>query len=98
MASAQIFIYNSPTKLTTDWFPEKERSIATTIGTSANIIGILLGFVLPGIFVDTYNSEIMYTESDFDKYRMQIKNLQLCIAGLATFFSILCLLFFKDGP
>ena len=69
MASAQIFIYNSPAKLTTNWFPETERSIATTIGTSSNIFGVLLGFALPAIFVDNYNSDKIYSPDDFDRYR-----------------------------
>jgi MFS family permease len=70
MASAQIFIYNSPAKLTTNWFPENERSMATMVGTSSNIFGVLLGFALPAIFISNYNADKDYTEEETQAYQV----------------------------
>ena len=54
-------MYNSPALVTTNWFPDNERSIATMVGTQMNVFGVLVGFLLPGIFMDPYES------GDFDK-------------------------------
>jgi len=40
-------LYNAPAKVTTNWFSEKERAIATMIGTNANIFGVLIGCYVP---------------------------------------------------
>ena len=40
--------------MTTNWFPDNERSIATMIGTQMNVFGVFVGFLLPGIFMDSY--------------------------------------------
>jgi sugar phosphate permease len=37
--------------VTTNWFPESERAFSTTVGTSANIFGVLFGFLFPALFV-----------------------------------------------
>jgi MFS family permease len=98
MASAQIFIYNSPAKLTTNWFPENERSMATMVGTSSNIFGVLLGFAFPAIFISNYNVSNVYTEKQLDGYRNQVRNMQLCVAAMASLFALLCIFFFEEKP
>ena len=55
MALGQPLLYNSPAKVTTNWFVQKERAMATMIGTQMAILGIFIGFLLPGFFVDSYN-------------------------------------------
>ena len=55
MALGQPLLYNSPAKVTTNWFPQKERSMATMIGTQMAIFGIFIGYLLPGIFVSSYD-------------------------------------------
>ena len=55
MAMGQPFLYNSPALVTTNWFPQKERSIATMVGTQMNVFGVLLGFLLPLFFIDNYS-------------------------------------------
>ena len=54
MAIGQPFLYNSPALVTTNWFPQNERSVATMVGTQMNVFGVLLGFLLPMIFIDNY--------------------------------------------
>ena len=56
MAIGQPFMYNAPAKLSTNWFSYQERAISTMIGTSANILGVTLGFLLPPLFIDPYEA------------------------------------------
>ena len=64
MAIGQPFMYNAPAKLTTNWFPYEERAISTMIGTSANILGVTLGFLLPSLFIDEYVADSDYTDAE----------------------------------
>eukprot|EP01102_Stenamoeba_stenopodia_P022343 TRINITY_DN9270_c0_g1_i1.p1 TRINITY_DN9270_c0_g1~~TRINITY_DN9270_c0_g1_i1.p1 ORF type:complete len:481 (-),score=85.98 TRINITY_DN9270_c0_g1_i1:115-1557(-) len=50
-AIAQPFILNAPAKLAANWFPDGERTIATTLCVVANPIGVAIGFVLPPMMV-----------------------------------------------
>ena len=47
----QPFIYNAPAKVTSNWFTAKYRVISTMLGTTANLLGNLLGFLLPNFFI-----------------------------------------------
>ena len=60
---AQPFLYNAPALLTSKWFPEKERPLATMIGTMANVIGVLLGFILPSLTINPYSSTNTYNQA-----------------------------------
>ena len=40
------FILEAPTKLSREWFPPNERALATSVGTTMNISGVALGFLL----------------------------------------------------
>jgi len=44
-------MYNAPSKVTGNWFLARQRTISTMIGTTANLLGNLLGFLLPIIFI-----------------------------------------------
>ncbi|XP_022096528.1 major facilitator superfamily domain-containing protein 7-like isoform X2 [Acanthaster planci] len=50
-AMAQPFILFAPTKLAALWFPESQRAIANTLGSSSNPLGILASFLLSKIIV-----------------------------------------------
>jgi hypothetical protein len=63
MAGAQIFIYNAPAKLASNWFPENERVFATMAGTNTSILGNMLGFLFPRIYLVNYESSELYTEA-----------------------------------
>jgi hypothetical protein len=46
-------IYNAPVKVTGNWFGDGERAVATMTGSSANLLGVVLGFFLPKFFVSS---------------------------------------------
>ena len=46
------FIYNATAKVSSNWFPEKERPFATMIGSCSNILGIMAGCLLPIFIID----------------------------------------------
>lgn len=57
-------MYNAPSKVTSNWFDQDQRSLATMIGTNANIIGNLLGFLLPKMFITPkFQDSVEYNES-----------------------------------
>ena len=71
MAIGQPFMYNAPTKLTSNWFPKNERTLATMVGTQTNVFGVVLGFLFPRVFVDDYvraEGGQPLNKSDFDYY------------------------------
>jgi len=47
------------------WFGEKERALITTITSLASVLGLIIGFALPAIFVDD-------EETNFEKAKDQI--------------------------
>lgn len=54
-AIAQPLITNPPPRLSADWFPDKERDLATVLATQANIVGQLAGSLIPPLVVNTSN-------------------------------------------
>lgn len=42
---------NNPSKLASNWFGDKERGIATAVGSMAVPIGMLISFVLPNTII-----------------------------------------------
>ena len=51
LATAQLLIYNIPTSLSAQWFPSNERIYSTSIGATANTIGIAVGYYFPAFFI-----------------------------------------------
>jgi len=45
-------MYNAPAKVTSNWFVAKYRIYPTMLGTTANIFGNLLRFLLPKLFIN----------------------------------------------
>ena len=39
------------------------------IGTSANTLGIAIGFLLPSLFIDKYYAEKIYTQEEIDQFK-----------------------------
>ena len=86
----QPFLLNSPGKLAATWFrPEMvrdtQRTIATTIGAMANVIGMSIGFVFPAVLVHSSS-------------RRQIFNLMLVEAILCSAVFLAVLLGFSEKP
>lgn len=50
-ALAQPVFANSPARVSGDWFAVRERDVATTVGSLANLVGTALGAVISGIAV-----------------------------------------------
>eukprot|EP01114_Cavostelium_apophysatum_P015978 TRINITY_DN4470_c0_g1_i2.p1 TRINITY_DN4470_c0_g1~~TRINITY_DN4470_c0_g1_i2.p1 ORF type:complete len:481 (+),score=61.94 TRINITY_DN4470_c0_g1_i2:51-1493(+) len=82
-AIGQPFILNAPPKLAQNWFPDNQRTIATTISSVANPIGVGLGFLLPPLIV---------TEPS------DIPVMLVAEAGLATAILLICSALLKDKP
>ena len=54
MALCHPLLYNSPTKVTTNWFPMNERPVATMFGACMNIFGVFISFLIPKVFLDPF--------------------------------------------
>ena len=48
------FLYNAPAKVSSNWFAFNERPVATMIGTTTNVAGVGLGFLVPLWFIGSY--------------------------------------------
>ena len=59
IAIAQPFLLNTITKLSANWFPEKERTTATGISLIATALGVALGMVITPILVIVLNFRSM---------------------------------------
>lgn len=98
MALGQPLLYNAPAKVTTNWFPQKERPMATMVGTQMNILGIFVGFLLPGFIVDSYSKDVVLTDELKDKYRGQLFDMLLSASIFATVVAILVIATFREKP
>ena len=57
LATAQPLIYNQPVKLSAMWFPKHERIISTMVTVNAAIVGCVVGFFIPSLYVTAEISE-----------------------------------------
>ena len=62
-------MYNAPALVTTNWFPQNERPMATMVGTQMNIFGIFVGFLVPRIFLDSYEEGQPLTPAMEDNFK-----------------------------
>ena len=91
-------MYNSPAHVTTNWFPQEERPIATMAGAQMNIFGIFAGFLLPMFFVDKYEADEILTDEKKALYKSQMFNLMLFPAIFSTVITLVVLFFFREKP
>jgi len=82
IAIGQPFIVNSMTKLSANWFPEDERTIATGISTLSQLIGIMIGMVLTPFLV----------------YGLNFESMNLIYGLLALISGLLYIIFAKNKP
>eukprot|EP01060_Flectonema_neradi_P009248 TRINITY_DN16604_c0_g1_i1.p1 TRINITY_DN16604_c0_g1~~TRINITY_DN16604_c0_g1_i1.p1 ORF type:complete len:475 (+),score=37.63 TRINITY_DN16604_c0_g1_i1:40-1425(+) len=95
IAIGQPFLLNSPAKLSSVWFPDSERALATVIGSSSQLIGSAMGFVVPPIFVESIDSkDDDVTPSDADG--VFAVNIIFSIAAAVSF--VLTYLIIDKGP
>jgi len=82
IAIAQPFLLNTITKLSANWFPNKERTTATGISLIATSIGIALGMIATPILV----------------IRINFRSMLLIYGILAMISSLLFIIFAKNKP
>jgi FLVCR family feline leukemia virus subgroup C receptor-related protein len=92
MAIGQPFLYNAPTKISSEWFPEGERIRATAIGAYANIFGVALGCFVPALF---FSDDDLF-KPEAAKEHCFAMNLVLSIASTVIF--IPSVLIISNGP
>ena len=96
IAVAQPFLYNAPTKVTSNWFAHKERPFATMVGTCANILGVGLGFLLPGFMVSEFKTSETYTDDQLQSFRDQIRNMLIVLSVASSVITLICGLTFQE--
>jgi FLVCR family feline leukemia virus subgroup C receptor-related protein len=72
-AIGMAFMISAPPKVANVWFGDKERSIATTIGSLASPVGNVLGFVLPLWFFVSVDKNTKWTVPLQEKVRGEFK-------------------------
>eukprot|EP00708_Paratrimastix_pyriformis_P002199 GAFH01000940.1.p1 GENE.GAFH01000940.1~~GAFH01000940.1.p1 ORF type:complete len:765 (-),score=258.87 GAFH01000940.1:5-2050(-) len=82
-AFAELFTLGAPTLVSGRWFGDKERVLATTIGSQASNLGLALGFA--------YSTVLVHEGSDLP-FAM---NIQFIVSGVIF---VLVALFFKKAP
>jgi hypothetical protein len=91
-------VYNAPPKVTSNWFPERERPYATMVGAGATFLGISIGFMVPTFFVSEFDVTANYTQTELDTFRHQVFTMFLWILVWTSAVTFLVLVFFKSKP
>ena len=88
-AIGQPFLLNSFTKVSTNWFAEEEKALATSLGTMFVLLGVLLGMLITPFLVP----------NDPLSPRYQDPTMMLYIyGGIALAFMVVYLIFVRDKP
>ena len=90
LAIAQPFIYNAPAKLSANWFGEKERIYATSIGANANLLGVAIGYFVPALFVGDNDTG--------ETAKQHVFHLMISVSVLSTLILLPVILTFQDKP
>ncbi len=91
-ALGQPFVMNLPSKVASNWFGDKERATASSLGALSVFIGAVLSFTLPQfIFANDYTGHLDEGRRDFCMFLM-IQTL------LISVFAIPALSFVKEEP
>jgi len=85
---AQPFFTNIPAKVSSRWFPLKERDLATTVGAMFNPIGIAIGTIVASSFVTRAPTLEVTGMSDW----------MLCQACVSTVGALIAFFLFRDHP
>ena len=68
------------------------------IGTQMNVFGVLLGYLLPVLFVDSYTEGEALTEAQRNSYKHQVFNMFLAVAITSIIITILTIFTFRERP
>ena len=82
-AIGQPFLLNSFTKVSTNWFPEEEKALATSLGTMFVLLGVLLGMLITPFLLSPAGSPTL---------------MLYIYGGIALGFMVLYLAFVRDKP
>ena len=61
-----------------------------------NVAGVLIGFILPSVFVDSYDGEELTDQSVKDRYEKQMYNMLLASSIFGTVITVLVFLTFRE--
>ena len=84
-AASQLWVLSIPPVLSMQWFGDKERVLATTLASTANNAGIMIGFVLGPLFVPDISAS-------------QLRVYIIVQAACATLAFALIMAFFRRAP
>ena len=93
-AIAQPFLLNGVSKVATVWFPDDERALATTIGSLASPVGVILAWTVPSLMLSDGTNSLGTEE---DKIYEVMSYVKAC-AIVVTLGSSLVLISFKESP
>jgi len=79
-------------KFASIWFNPKTRPLAITLNAMMSTVGILMAFLIPGLFVNA-NSNLTP-----EGVQSQVKNFHYFLLALYGTLFILCLVFFQEAP
>lgn len=91
-AAGQPFLMNNTSKVSSNWFGDKERGIATAIGSMSVPIGMLFSFVLPNAFIS--NDDVGDIEHGKHKFLMYLLTQTIII----SLFSIPAIILMREEP
>lgn len=63
-----------------------------------NIFGIFIGFLLPGMIVDSYSKKVTLTPELIDSYKNQLFYLLLTASVFATVVALAVIFTFREKP
>jgi MFS family permease len=70
-ATGQPFLMNLPSKVASNWFGDKERAMASSLGSLSVCIGSLISFTMPQfIFKNDYSDNFQQGRIDFCMFLM----------------------------
>ena len=68
------------------------------VGTQLNILGVVIGYIMPVWFIDDYTNDVVLTKERREKYEKQVFYLFLSVAVYAVILTIVALLAFRERP
>lgn len=88
MALGNPFVQTIGAKLASIWFGDNERALATTITSIASVMGVLIGFVFPIIFVDDSDKDNPKRAKDKIWFYIMIQSITVSVWAIPIFFLV----------
>ena len=68
------------------------------VGTQMNVSGVIVGYLMPILFVDNYTEGDDLTPDKKDSYKKQVFNMLITVAAIALTLTFLAILTFRERP